>query len=462
MRACVRVCVRVFVDVGGLVVILYVSLRPCSFELARKYMAMLLAHLNCQLGLRHRQRCRILECPKRSWGKAVTRTTPQTTSRWEAIELPVRWSATEVLLENKFSKASDVSVCFIVLLTETSGWVTDSQANAPLRPSPPRFCRWAFGVLVYEVMSRGRQPFEKIATLAEVAERIKAGYVLQCPPGCRKEIYALVMLPCWQKEASERPGFAELCNVLTDLGAASEHEEESKRMSRLDIQAEENDDGVWATAFSTEGRPFLGPSVHHIHAVFGPKVLAAIAPPWKDRHGAAVIPATSATVATAVDAVGKPAGAKRICPRDGLLGCSYVNTLVDRDDVGRAIALLSYTWGYRLVSVGSALMRWAQQSERDPKRSYIWICSLCLNQHRFSTLQTPEQLVNEFRPRVLSIGRILPMLEPWRNPEYLKRAWCLFELYTAIESRGRVAIDVILTEEMHSDFVLAMTTEGCA
>jgi hypothetical protein len=54
------------------------------------------------------------------------------------------------------------------------------------------------------------------------------------------------------------------------------------------------------------------------------------------------------------------------------------------------------------------------------------------------------------------------MLEPWRNPSYLTRAWCLFELYTAIGERDNVIIDVILTEAEHTSFVTAMTSEGCA
>jgi serine/threonine protein kinase len=59
----------------------------------------------------------------------------------------VRWSAIEVLTENKFTKASDV---------------------------------WSYGVLMFEVMSRGAQPYSEFATVAEVVEQIKGGYVL-CP-----------------------------------------------------------------------------------------------------------------------------------------------------------------------------------------------------------------------------------------------------------------------------------------
>ena len=48
------------------------------------------------------------------------------------------------------------------------------------------------------------------------------------------------------------------------------------------------------------------------------------------------------------------------------------------------------------------------------------------------------------------------MLEPWRNPAYLTRAWCLFELYTAIGTGGDVKIDVVLTTEEDASFVAAM------
>lgn len=58
-------------------------------------------------------------------------------------ELPVRWSAIEVLKENKYTKASDV---------------------------------WSYGVLIFEVMSRGAEPYSECASLGEVATRIKDGY----------------------------------------------------------------------------------------------------------------------------------------------------------------------------------------------------------------------------------------------------------------------------------------------
>jgi hypothetical protein len=54
----------------------------------------------------------------------------------------------------------------------------------------------------------------------------------------------------------------------------------------------------------------------------------------------------------------------------------------------------------------------------------------------------------------------LPMLEPWRNPVYVTRAWCLYELYTALTEGKRIEIEVILTDEEDQSFLDAMTAEG--
>jgi IS1 family transposase len=62
------------------------------------------------------------------------------------------------------------------------------------------------------------------------------------------------------------------------------------------------------------------------------------------------------------------------------------------------------------------------------------MCALCLNQLRIVKTLTSAQLASEFGPRVTAIGRILPMLAPWDAPEYVTRAWCLFELFTVSEA----------------------------
>lgn len=305
-------------------------------------------------------------------------------------ELPIRWSAVEVLTEAKYSKASDV---------------------------------WAFGIMVFEVMSRGKQPYAEFATLGEVVERIKDGYTMACPPGCREEIHELVMMRCWNPDAKCRPGFSALATTLVDLGAVPAEidnddddvsimgDREVSTMNAKMVQKSRDYLELNTRAWKKDmkNREYLGPSVHHLQTGLFPRVVATVQPPWRSSFDdKPVEPPEAATVFHMVEAVVKPAGASKKCPRDGKMGSAYVDTLKKQNDVGRATALLSYTWGYKILSIGNALQRWAERVERDPKRTYIWICSLCLNQHRISLqdTKTPDELANEFGPRVQAIGRV--------------------------------------------------------
>ena len=80
--------------------------------------------------------------------------------------------------------------------------------------------------------------------------------------------------------------------------------------------------------------------VYHINSVFCPEVIAAVQPPWKSK-GRTLHAPESATIADAVDSFGYQVTSAVVCPRDGEQGCAYVDTLTSRDDVGRAVALLS-------------------------------------------------------------------------------------------------------------------------
>ena len=84
----------------------------------------------------------------------------------------------------------------------------------------------------------------------------------------------------------------------------------------------------------------------------------------------------------------------------------------------------------RYQDVFEALDDWARKEKREPKQTYIWVCSvcaaaaiaaytlrcvlpqLCLNQHQMDALATADQLEIEFGARIERIGHILPFLVP--------------------------------------------------
>jgi len=210
----------------------------------------------------------------------------------------------------------------------------------------------------------------------------------------------------------------------------------------------------------------LGPSVHHLKQTLVPAVQKAVRDIKKT--GGHPLQSTfdnldpaEASIWHTVKVYAAPISADTICPRDGVTqGCAYVDTLAHEDDVAIATALLSYSWSYLVAEVSAALSTWAERTKQDPKRTNIWICSLCLNQHSLSkAAASPEALAKEFGERVVAIGRILPMLEPWHDPGYVKRAWCLFELFTAIGERS-IEIDIILSPRQAESFRKRINEDG--
>uniref|UniRef100_A0A3B4CSZ1 Tyrosine-protein kinase n=1 Tax=Pygocentrus nattereri TaxID=42514 RepID=A0A3B4CSZ1_PYGNA len=101
----------------------------------------------------------------------------------EGTKFSVKWSAPEVVKYKKFSSKSDV---------------------------------WSFGVLMWEVYSEGRMPYECRSNM-EVVDSLIAGQRLLQPRLCPETVYQLMQW-CW-KEVSEgnRPSFALLLHELASL-----------------------------------------------------------------------------------------------------------------------------------------------------------------------------------------------------------------------------------------------------
>ena len=98
--------------------------------------------------------------------------------------LPVRWTAPETILQNKFCIKSDV---------------------------------WAFGILLYELMTRGEIPYIGIES-GKVFPRVLSGYRIphSAISSCPKKLY-ITMLDCWNEVPSNRPTFETLQWMLDEF-----------------------------------------------------------------------------------------------------------------------------------------------------------------------------------------------------------------------------------------------------
>ncbi|KAJ7319588.1 hypothetical protein JRQ81_019099 [Phrynocephalus forsythii] len=94
-------------------------------------------------------------------------------------KFPVKWSAPEVFHYSKFSSKSDV---------------------------------WAFGVLMWEVFTLGKQPYDLYDNM-QVIEKVCSGYRLYRPQLASEAIYQ-IMYSCWHELPEERPSFHYLLSLM--------------------------------------------------------------------------------------------------------------------------------------------------------------------------------------------------------------------------------------------------------
>ena len=99
----------------------------------------------------------------------------------EGAKFPIKWTAPEAALYNRFSIKSDV---------------------------------WSFGILLVELVTHGRIPYPGM-TNGEVLARVEQGYRMPPPSNCPEPLYQ-IMLDCWKQEAEERPTFEYLRYTLED------------------------------------------------------------------------------------------------------------------------------------------------------------------------------------------------------------------------------------------------------
>ncbi|XP_027754903.1 proto-oncogene tyrosine-protein kinase ROS isoform X1 [Empidonax traillii] len=96
--------------------------------------------------------------------------------------LPVRWMAPESLIDGVFTNHSDV---------------------------------WAFGILVWETLTLGQQPYPGLSN-TEVLHHVRSGGRLESPNNCPDDLCDL-MTRCWSQEPHNRPTFSYIHDKLQEM-----------------------------------------------------------------------------------------------------------------------------------------------------------------------------------------------------------------------------------------------------
>lgn len=154
----------------------------------------------------------------------------------------------------------------------------------------------------------------------------------------------------------------------------------------------------------------------------------------------------------------KQKGQTKTCPRDGRMGVAYVDAVEDKY-AGRANMMLSYSWRNKVSDIVSALK--AVTANTDPKgtRTRVWICCLCINQHRVPPVVSTQDFMAIFGDQIKRAGHLVCLLTPWYSPLYITRCWCLFESWLALAERF-VKVDFVLPENERRNFLASLTEKS--
>ncbi|XP_038066814.1 plexin-B1-like [Patiria miniata] len=104
----------------------------------------------------------------------------------------------------------------------TSG---DAQAKLPIKWMAPESMErrvynartdvWSYGVLLWEIFSKGAKPYPGIPN-QDVYDFLKSGQRMDAPKNCPPEIYG-IMVRCWQDNPKSRCTFVQVANELEEL-----------------------------------------------------------------------------------------------------------------------------------------------------------------------------------------------------------------------------------------------------
>ena len=161
-----------------------------------------------------------------------------------------------------------------------------------------------------------------------------------------------------------------------------------------------------------------------------------------------------------LDVIIKEKSKDRKCSTDGKKGTSYINCLENKY-VGDSDFFLSYCWAYYVGYIVGSLTRFCETENMDPEDTFLWMDCFCVNQHRVAETNESmpfSDLRTKFESQVQSTGHVLAMMLPWYEPIYFKRAWCLYEIYSALEAD--VKVTVIMSPQCDKSMMNLIMADG--
>jgi len=157
-------------------------------------------------------------------------------------------------------------------------------------------------------------------------------------------------------------------------------------------------------------------------------------------------------------------GKGMVCPRDGREDCSVVDALPPQNR-GPVTHFLSWCWDYKLSVYTQAWTKWLQDKQEasdggfgDARGIFVWQCFFCNNQYRYAETDVTN-LDELFSDRMKLTTQMVVLFDKFLDPHYLRRIWCIFELYTAATD-PKMHVEIMLPPQEATEIEQMMMAGG--
>eukprot|EP00042_Codosiga_hollandica_P038700 m.316414 g.316414 ORF g.316414 m.316414 type:complete len:647 (-) comp55462_c0_seq8:919-2859(-) len=141
--------------------------------------------------------------------------------------------------------------------------------------------------------------------------------------------------------------------------------------------------------------------------------------------------------------------------------CTYVDLYRGQRDsegrllVGAPTVFVSHAWAYKIVDSLDAMIEY---DEFHPN-SYFWFDLFANNHHPSKAAKmTQDWLKTTFRDAISRIGTLILIVCPWDSPIPITRAWCLWEIMSAI-TQSNVKFRVRMPRSIINEFVAGFLSD---
>eukprot|EP00035_Acanthoeca_spectabilis_P008612 m.156237 g.156237 ORF g.156237 m.156237 type:complete len:937 (-) comp14429_c0_seq4:1420-4230(-) len=113
--------------------------------------------------------------------------------------------------------------------------------------------------------------------------------------------------------------------------------------------------------------------------------------------------------------------------------------------LGEADVFVSHAWAMPFADLVQTVEQHnahADKSECFGTTTYYWIDVLSVNQHlALSEPRSPEWWAGTFAQAIEEMGTVLVVASPWERPTPLTRAWCIWEVFSAVQGNCAVHME---------------------